>query len=616
MKCIQFAKTLSRKASGQCAAWVQYTRVALLPLCISTSLSAAAPGSESNTTAAAFTPSYTQAQTTHQNHRHAAPALDLTQVQHVVVETWPADQAQLQWLMDHFDVWRQNYRNKAWPVRLQPKDLERLDALGIRFEIDQARSLELNQPIVLEEQLGSDTIPGFSCYRSVEKTIADIQQLPTQFPNLARIEDIGDSWMRQNGQGGNDILALVLTNQNRPGPKPPLVIISAIHAREYATAELATRFAEELLNGYDQDADATWLLNEFEIHIIPQLNPDGRGIAEVNSTRFKRKNDNTNFCNNGDTTSRGVDLNRNSTVLWGGLGTSTNECSDVYRGPNAASEPETQAIEAYMGMVFTDQRPGDHNDLQIAAPDDAEGMFISIHSFSELVLFPWEGVANNSSNHAAMRTLSRKLAFFNDYAACQDCLGQTAGTTVDYAYGEYGVASLTYEIGTTFFQSCNSFNNTVLPDNLASLRFAAKSARRPYQQPGAPEAINVQVSIDQASPNIATLSAQIDDTRRRQVSDDGGEPADSADNISAAYYTIDTPEWAGASLIPMQSTDGQFNSATEMAQAQLDTSTLSLGRHLLFVYGEDSSGLGVPSAVFLEVVENDQILRDSFEAQP
>ncbi|MCG8463358.1 MAG: hypothetical protein MI750_00735, partial [Xanthomonadales bacterium] len=129
MKCIQFAKTLSRKASGQCA-WVQYTRVALLPLCISTSLNAASPGSESNTTATAFTPAYTQAQSNHQNHRHAAPALDLTQVQHVVVETWPADQAQLQWLMDHFDVWRQNYRNKAWPVRLQPKDLERLDALG------------------------------------------------------------------------------------------------------------------------------------------------------------------------------------------------------------------------------------------------------------------------------------------------------------------------------------------------------------------------------------------------------------------------------------------------------------------------------------------------------
>ena len=56
---------------------------------------------------------------------------------------------------------------------------------------------------------------------------------------------------------------------------------SAIHAREYTTAELTTRFAEHLVNNYNVDADITWLLDHFELHLVPQANPDGRKIAGI-----------------------------------------------------------------------------------------------------------------------------------------------------------------------------------------------------------------------------------------------------------------------------------------------------------------------------------------------
>lgn len=538
-----------------------------------------------------------------------------------VLKVWTEDASQLQWLNDHFDVWRKDLRTGAWRVRLRGTDIPRLDQLQLRYEVDRQFTDELRQPLPAE-QLGAGTIDGFPCYRRVGQTLADAQALRDQFPELVELRDIGDSWQKQNGTGGEDIVAMVLSsNQPLVGqpttPKPIYTIIAAIHAREYATAELAMRFAEELVQGYGTDPEATWLLDHNEIHVIPQLNPDGRGIAEISATRSKRKNDDSNFCDGGDITSRGVDLNRNSSVLWGGVGSSANSCSDVFRGNSPASEPETSAIENYLDSIYPDLRPGDANNLSTPAPVDAPGLFISIHSFSELVLFPWEGNATNSGNHNAMRTLSRKLAFFNDYAACQDCLGQTAGTTVDYAYGELGVAALTFEIGTSFFQSCSSFNNTVLPDNLAALRFAAKSARRPYLSPGAPEVVAPQLSANMVEGGeTVTLMAQINDSRRRLVSDDGGEAADSAQPISAAFYSIDTPAWAGGSLIPMQAMDGQFNAATEAVQATLDTSGLDAGRHLLFVYGEDSSGLGVPSAVFLEVLSNDRIFSNGFEAVP
>lgn len=52
----------------------------------------------------------------------------------------------------------------------------------------------------------------------------------------------------------------------------------------------------------------------------------------------------------------------------------------------------------------------------------------------------------------------------------------------------------------------------------------------------------------------------------------------------------------------MSPTDGNFNSSVEGVVATIDTSSLSLGRHLVFVQGQDANGnWGVVSAVFLDV---------------
>ena len=45
---------------------------------------------------------------------------------------------------------------------------------------------------------------------------------------------------------------------------------------------------------------------------------------------------------------------------------------------------------------------------------------------------------------------------------------------------DLGIAAMIYELGTDFFQDCTSFENTILPDNLDSLRYFAKVARTPY----------------------------------------------------------------------------------------------------------------------------------------
>ena len=116
---------------------------------------------------------------------------------------------------------------------------------------------------------------------------------------------------------------------------------------------MVTRFAEYLVNNYATNADATWILDHHEIHIMLHTNPDGRKQAETGLSW--RKNTNQNYCGV-TSTSRGADLNRNFAFQWGCCnGSSGSPCNLTYRGPSPASEPEVQAVQSYMRSIFPDQ---------------------------------------------------------------------------------------------------------------------------------------------------------------------------------------------------------------------------------------------------------------------
>jgi len=521
---------------------------------------------------------------------------DTRQVVRVALEQ---DPARMQALVAAVDVWGYQLSEGVAIAAVSPSQLAELLAAGWRVRVDEERSAELAAP---RRSLPGQTrgVAGFPCYRTVEETYADLSTLAQQNPALASWVDIGDSWEKSTGfAAGYDIHVLVLRNDAVPGPKAPFVLMAAIHAREYTTAELASRFAELLLAGYGVDPDLTWLIDHREIHIVAQQNPDGRKRAETGLSW--RKNTDNDHCSGSNF--RGIDLNRNSAFLWGNSGSSGSACSEIYRGPAASSEPETQAIEAYMATVFADQRGEMFTD---AAPSDTTGLFISLHSFSELVLYPWEGVGSLAPNSTALATLGRKFGFFNDYSVCQTCLATAAGTTVDQAYGTYGVAAYTFELGTNFFQSCSAFENTILPVNLDALVYAAKAARRPYQEPAGPEVMAVALG-DGVTP---LLTATADDSRF----DSGGFGNEPVQNVVAAYYSIDTPPWQVASGTAMSAADGTFDGSTEAIEATLDSSGLSDGRHLVWVWAEDAAGnLGVPSTVFLQILAP-PLFADGFES--
>ena len=255
------------------------------------------------------------------------------------------DQADVNRLAGRLDVWQVDHKTHTLVAYVTPAEQAQLVAQG--YTVQAAPKL---QPAA---------IPNFACYRTVEETYDSLANIAQGSPQLAEWLDIGDSWqkVKTGGVEGWDLQVLKLTNRLVPGPKPHVFIMAAIHARELATAEVATRFAEQLVARYGIDPDVTWLLDYNEIHILAQSNPDGRKMAEANAVNpnpsnenvYWRKNVNNDLCPGGR---YGVDLNRNSSFKWGaceaGFCSSADPCDLTYRGPAPASEPETQAIETYI----------------------------------------------------------------------------------------------------------------------------------------------------------------------------------------------------------------------------------------------------------------------------
>lgn len=456
-----------------------------------------------------------------------------------------------------------------------------------------AISLDAEQTALLREQ-GPDTFMGG--YRTVTEIRALFDGAETDFPDLAEVIVYGSSWEKitSGGAAGHDLFAIKLTNRLRPEPKPAFFLMAAIHARELATSELAARFVTHLLNGYGTDGDSTWLLDEHEIIVVPITNPDGRRLAEQGY--YQRKNTNTTYgggCPVPPTPvdQFGVDLNRNSNFKWGTINPPTEpRCGQTYPGPSAASEPEISALEAFVRSIFPDQRGTLDTD---PAPLTTTGFFLTLHSYSNLVLWPWGWTESAAPNGDDLALIGRKFAAYNGYTPQQSTdLYPTSGTTDDWAYGELGIPAMTFEVGPSsgtcggFFPAFSCLDSgaggSFWPRNLPAFLYAARIARAPYQLG--------------RGPTTETLTATVPSANNYQLQANLSEQFNGGQQIVAAEYYIDTPPWRGGVGIAMTALDGSFNSATETAIASIGPLT---GRHLFYVRGRDANGnWGPVKAVF------------------
>lgn len=531
----------------------------------------------------------------------------------VIIHARYRDRAELQTIASYFQHLIVDERTKTITVEASQEDILALQRAGIRVGIDRDATVRLRESDAARKY-EIESIPGYSCYRTVEETYATMNTMAAAHPNLARVVDIGPSWLRsRSATAGYRMRVLRLNNVATDaslGSKPNMVVFGSIHAREYTPAELLTRFGEWLVNGYGKDSEATWLLDNFRFHLVLQANPDGRKKAE-SGLSWRKNVDNLNgTCS---TNAYGVDLNRNFPYRWNSAagGSSGDPCLGNYRGPRQSSEPETVDMLRYVvgvpdsngiyaGGVLPDRRGDATTSL---APADYRGLFVDLHSYSQLVLWPWSYTTTATPNATALRTLGRRLAWFNGYSPRQwTGLYIADGTTTDSVYGLLGAPSYTLEMGASFFESCSTFQDSTLPQNLNALRYSARNLFAPYAYPSGPDVTATSISTSRVTAGTpVAITATLDDTRFNQSN--GTEPVQ---NIASARAYLNQRPWtSGATSVPMSASDGAFNSSREVVRATLSTNGLAIGRHTVLVRGTDASGRpGSPQGIIFTVAGN------------
>ena len=506
-----------------------------------------------------------------------------------VVRAYFTEKAQLNELTRRTAPWEVRHDQKYVVVEVPNRfEYSRLVGSGFKVSIDPALTALLTEPA------SGRSVPGFACYRTVEETGSSMQALVSTHPTLASLIDIGNSWNKQQAPStGYDLQVLKLTNSAVTGVKPRVFLMGAIHAREYTTAETVIRFAESLLARYANDADVRWMLDHNEIYLLPHANPDGRKKAELG--QLWRKNLNESYCG-ATSNGRGADLNRNFPFEWGAHGGSSSApCNDTFRGASAASEPETAAVVSFLRQIFPDVRPANPT---APAPSNTSGVFIDLHSYSSLVLWPWGFTENAAPNGAALTTMGRRLAWFNGYTPEPSVsLYVTDGTTMDFVYGDLGIASFTFELGTAFFEQCNAFEQNQLPNNLRALEYLIRVARRPYEEPAGPSVSSIASAPVEVGEPIRLIANASDEDFNQS---NGVEGVNSVLGVDAF---VDQLPWNPLASVDAQAVplDGSFNSPREQVLVEIPAAARPVGRYSVFLRARDNVN-GPPAAGYVEVV--------------
>ncbi|MFW5706333.1 MAG: M14 family zinc carboxypeptidase [Bacteroidota bacterium] len=203
--------------------------------------------------------------------------------------------------------------------------------------------------------LDKNLIGNWDFYPTYEAYVALMYQFENDYPDLVKIHNIGQSVM------GRDLLfAQIGPDVDTPRPVPQFMYTSTMHGDETTGFILSLRLIHHLISNYGVNDDITSLMNQVEIWICPNENPDGT-YTNNNSTVQGATRSNAN----------GKDLNRNY----------PGPHPDYPDPPIMPIQPETQLM-----MDFG----AEHNFTMSA----------NMHGGIELLNYPWDSWLSSQVVHA------------------------------------------------------------------------------------------------------------------------------------------------------------------------------------------------------------------------
>jgi len=209
-------------------------------------------------------------------------------------------------------------------------------------------------------------------------------------PSFVKLINIGKSYE------GKDILGLKITKATST-TVPQLYIDGGIHAREWMAPATVQYIIGQFVN-HASDYDS--YLKNFEWYFIPVFNPDGYDYTWTTDPNWrKNRQPNKGAC-------VGTDPCRNAEAGWGGAGSSSDPCSDIYHGTAAWSAPMMASFRDFISNMTKLQG------------------YINFHSNAEMWLNAYGYTSKKPADYAAQEQNAK-----NTTAAIKSVSGS------DYGYG-------------------------------------------------------------------------------------------------------------------------------------------------------------------------------------
>lgn len=238
-----------------------------------------------------------------------------------------------------FDVFADTITDDSFELVVKPDVFLELQAQGYHIELlSQGRPF---RDIQLERMLLEPLIPaGYIDYPAMINVLYNYE---TQYPSICKVYDLTTWYNLPPTYEGRHLYAIKISdNVEQDEDEPNFLMVGAHHAREIVTPVLCNNSIKQFTTQYGTEPTITAAVDNYEIWIAPIWNPDGYAYM-YNFDNYWRKN---------RAPPDGVDLNRNYPFGWNSAGGgSTNPYDETYKGPSAASEPETQTM-----MVFANDR--------------------------------------------------------------------------------------------------------------------------------------------------------------------------------------------------------------------------------------------------------------------
>ncbi|XP_060012663.1 carboxypeptidase A1 isoform X3 [Lagenorhynchus albirostris] len=225
----------------------------------------------------------------------------------------------------------------------------------------------------------------------------------------------------------------------------------------------------KIAQDYGQDPAFTAILDNMDIFLEIVTNPDGFAFTHSKNRMWRKTRSLTS-----GSTCIGVDPNRNWDAGFGKAGSSSNPCSETYRGKFANSEVEVKSIVDFVK---------EHGNIKA---------FISIHSYSQLLLYPFgykrESPADKDEldqvAKSAVEALTSLYGTKFKYGSIITTIYQASGGTIDWTYDQGIKYSFTFELRDTgrygFLLPASQIIPTAQETWLALLTIMEHTLNHPY----------------------------------------------------------------------------------------------------------------------------------------